>query len=217
MTFSYSSGHPGMWKQFRPNRTVVLGGLAVFLAILTLIDQVNTSANRVPGGRSGVPHGESASREIADNVAKSAPGEGLWGQVLTLRYLLENADLIRKRYQSVAVPYAEAVAPLAALYSAGEQPKAAVTKAVQSLIDPAIQVKAMLVSEGAAGQHGVKLFNVSLSLESRDSQAMLRTLLALGDAASGSVWKELSVGVDNNQRAVRLGGTLTVLAVQQAE
>lgn len=134
-----------------------------------------------------------------------------------LRFMLDNADLIRNRYQSVSVPYAESVAPIAALHSAGEEPKAAVAKAIQTLMGPSVQVKAMLVSEGVSSQRGVKLFSVSLSLESRDSQAILRTLLALGDAAGGSVWKELSVGVDNERRAVQVSGTLSVIAVQQAE
>jgi hypothetical protein len=206
-----------MWNRFKFNRTIALGGLALFLALLTLIDQVNDSQSRLPSGRGAVNKGHSAAREIAENTVAGAPTVGLWGQIVALRYFLENGDLIRKRYQLVSVPYAEAVAPVAALYSVGEQPKAVVTRAIQSLVDPNVQVKAMLISEGASTKQGVSLFSVGLSLESGDSQALLRSLLALGDAGGGSIWKEISLGVDSDRRVVQVGGTLTVLAIQQAE
>lgn len=208
---------------FKVNRTVVLGGVAVVLTVLTFLDytaQPGSPASSAPRSQRTSP-AVAASSEITPAPAGSRAGQpsasAAWQEIRWLSRLQENAPAVTSRYQALAAPYAEMMAGVAVLHGAGEKPEAAARRAIGALLPPDVQVKALLVADGAVAQHGNTLLTVNLSLESPDSQAMQQALMALGNPAAGLVWRELALSADGEKRLIQLTGLLSVLAIRHAE
>lgn len=202
-------------------RTLVLGLLALVLTGLTIYDyshdKAGTSRRSAPT-RDEPVLSTAATGPASRSASVSASGAAaLWREILELRHFRAHADLIRQRYQAVAGPYAELVAPLATLGTSGVAPREQVTLAVQSLLSPEVKIKDLLVAEQSASGAAAQWAEATLSLSSGDSQAMARALVALGDAGNGMIWKELAVGVDTDRRSVQAKGKLALLLVRQAE
>lgn len=203
---------------FKVNRTGVMGGVAALLAVVTFLDYTGGT------GSSGSSASRAQRSSAADTLTSASARAGghasasqLWQEIRALSRLAENAPAVTRQYQSLAVPYAEMMAEVAVVHGPDEKPEAAAKRALAALLPPAVQIKALLVADGALAQQGNTLLTVKLSLESDDSQAMQQALLALGNPAAGMVWRELSLSADSEKRLVAIGGQLSVLAIQHAE
>ncbi len=194
-------------------RTLILAGLAVGMAGLTLYDY---SVGLPDRGVSS--HRETGNSPVeAASVARVAANRSGTGQsIAELENILGHADIIRQRYRAVAVPYAEAVASFATLYAPGEIPRDKATSAIRGLIPAEIEVKDLLIST-APSTNGSLWLTATVSLSGSDSRAMIAALLALGDAANGMVWKELALGVDDERRLISAKGRISLLMAQLAE
>jgi len=186
-----------------------MGGLAALLVILTVLDYTAR-----PGSSNSPAARVSAARPVA--AGPPAPNAA-WQEIRALSRLRENAAAVTNRYQALAVPYAETMAEVAVLHGAGEKPEAAAKRAIGALLPPVVQVKALLVADGAVTQQGNTRLTVNLSLESADSRALQLAVMALGNPAAGLVWRELALSADSETRLIRLTGLLSVLAIRHAE
>ena len=202
-------------------RTLMLAGLAIGMAGLTFYDYRVGLPDR--GGGSSLDTGQPrAARNQAPRHALRQTGDGQSnsqsnGQsIAELENVLKHAEVIRQRYRTIAVPYAESVAGFATLYAPGEIPKDKAAAAIRSLIPAEVEIKDMLISE-APTTSGSLWLTASLSLTGSDSRAMIAALLALGDAANGMVWKELALGVDDERRQIAAKGRISLLMAQLAE
>jgi hypothetical protein len=190
-------------------RTVIFGGIAALLAALTFYDYTQgPSSEKVTSAKARVA-------SISPNTTAGPSGQ--WRELTELRHLRDHAEGIRKRYEAIAVPYAEGVATFATLYGPGQPVRDEAGRAIRSLIPAEVEVKDLLVAEAGPTDRGIVWFTATISLASGDSQAMGRTLLSLGDAANGMVWKELSAATDAEHRRVQAKGQLAVLMLPQAE
>lgn len=190
-----------------------MGGLAVLLTVLTILDHFPNSASTGASGRPARAQRDSGA--LGSGAAQSS--SLAWQNIRTLSQLGENAPLVTRRYQSLAVPYAEMMAGVAALHGTEETPVEAAKRAIGDSISPEVRIKALLVAEGAVSRRNSTLISVNLNLESSDSRAMQQAVLALGAPQSGMVWREMSLAVDNEQRLIQVSGVLSVLAVRLAE
>jgi hypothetical protein len=208
---------------FKFNRTVVMGAVAVLLTALTLFDLLSG-----PAGSSGsrTQRSKPAGEAVSEPASLAAPAEPrstkssasqAWRDIQAFSQLRENAPLVTKRYQSLAVPYAELMAEVAVVHGAEETPEVAAKRAFTAMLPPTVQIKAFLVADGAVSQQGNTLLTVNLSLESIDSQAMQQAITMLGNPAAGLVWQELTLSADTEKRLIVVSGLLSVLAVRYAE
>ncbi len=219
------------------NRTVVMSVIAVLLTALTLLDRLTVGDSShplnltepsvahsppVPRARGATEPAIGESTPIRAPVSaktSSEPSAAIlaWQNIRTLSLLNANAPTVTKRYQLLAAPYGEMIAAMAVLYDGDEKPEDAVRRAIPALLPPVVQIKALLIADGAVSTQGNTLLSVSLSLESADSQAIQQAVLALGNPAAGMVWRELTLIADSEKRLVSLSGLLSVLAVPYAE
>ncbi len=197
-----------------------MGGVAVLLTALTFLDYtVGPGSSGAPSPRrvSAVPAvSEPASALNTQRGGHSSAGRA-WQEIRTLSLLQENAQAVAGRYQALAAPYAEMMAGVAVLHGADEKPEVAAKRALGALLPPTVQIKALLVADGAVAQQGNTLLAVNLSLESVDSQAMQQAMMTLGNPAAGLVWRELALSADSEKHLITLTGLLSVLAVRYAE
>jgi hypothetical protein len=216
-----------------------MGVIAALLTALTILDRLTVGDSshpsnldetsvahspRTPSARGptapaiveSTPIRASASASARTSAEPSAAIQA-WQNIRTLSLLKENAPTVVKRYQVLAVPYAEMMATMAVLHDGDENPEDAARRALPALLPPVVQIKALLIADGAVSTHGNTLLSVSLSLESADSQAMQQAVLALGNPAAGMVWRELTLIADSEKRLISLSGLLSVLAVRYAE
>lgn len=164
--------------------------------------------------------GESTSRHtptLTGKYPESPSAEQAWQNIRGLLLLNDNARAVAKRYQTLAVPYAEMMATIAVAHDADEKPNDAAKRVLLASLPPVVQIKALLIAEGAVSTQGNTILSVRLSLESADSQAMQQAVLALGNPAAGMVWRELTLIADSEKRVISLNGLLTVQAVLYAE
>ena len=188
-----------------------MGGGAALLVVLTVLDYTTgPGSSNSPTPTARVP----AARPLA--AGQPTPSTA-WQEIRTLSRLRENAAAVTGRYQALAVPYAETMAEVAVLHGAGEKPEAAAKRAIGALLPPVVQLKALLVADGAVTQQGNTLLTVNLSLESADSQALQLAVLALGNPAAGLIWRQLALSADSETRLIQLTGLLSVLAIRHAE
>jgi hypothetical protein len=199
----------------RPNRrTVLLAAIAAALVVATFYDYTRgLDDGKRPAAARVAAAAAAANPPRANASAKPSP----WREFVELRHYRDHAAQIRQRYQAIAAPYAEGIATFATLYSPGKPLKEQATQAIRSLVPPEVEIKDLLLAEAGAADNGIAWFTATLSLSSGDSQAMNSVLLALGDAGSGMVWKELSLAADAERRQVRATGQLALLMLPQAE
>jgi hypothetical protein len=211
---------------FKITRTVVMGGVAVLLTALTLFDLLSGGAGNPSSGRArSKPAAESGIAPViagststpAGKRAEHSSASQLWQEIRTLSQLRENSPAVVRRYQALAAPYAEAMAEVAVLHGVDEKPEDAAKRALGALLPPSVQIKALLVADGAVSQQGNTLLTVNLSLESPDSLAMQQAIMMLGNPAAGLVWRELTLSADGDKRVIQLAGVLSALAVRYAE
>lgn len=180
--------------------------MALCLTVLTMYDQ---SAQRPVRD---VPHPASSSTEAGND------GVGEKRQRLArLRHMRDNADVIRRNYAHVSVPYAESIAGFAALHGLNVDPLKAVEQAVRDLLPAGVELKEIIVGRAGKAFLGVETMSATVMLSSGDSRALSAALINLGNAANGVAWRGLSLGVDAASRQIRVKGEITVLAVEQAE
>lgn len=153
----------------------------------------------------------------AGKYPESPSAEQAWQNIRYLLLLNDNARAVAKRYRTLAVPYAEMMATIAVAHDADEKPSDAAKRVLSALLPPVVQIKAVLIAEGAVSTQGNTILSVRLSLESADSLAMQQAVLALGNPAAGMIWRELTLIADSEKRVISLNGLLTVLAVLYAE
>ena len=206
---------------FRINRTAVMGGIAVLLTALTLLDYtVGPGSSQLSGARSPLDDSAApAGNEPAPGASRAGPAAAsrAWQEIQTLSRLRENAAVVADRYRTLAIPYAEMMAEVAVVHGADEKPDAAAKRAIAALLPPTVQIKALLVTDGGLVQQGNTLLSVNLSLESADSLAMQQAVMALGNPAAGLVWRELALNADGEKHRIALTGLLSILAVRYAE
>jgi hypothetical protein len=199
-----------------------MGGIAVLLTALTVLDYMSGSGS--PGSRS--QRAMPAAPAVGESARPSTPtgqrtehasASAVWREIRTLTQLQDNAAAVTKRYQALAVPYAEMMAEVAVVQDADEKPEAAAKRGLGALLPAEVQIKALLVADDAVKQQDNTLLTVSLSLESSDSRAMQQAVLALGNPAAGLVWRELSVSADSEKRLIQTSGVLSVLSIRMAE
>jgi len=191
-------------------RTLVLGAIAFLLVAVTAYDYSGGIARR--GDPAPVEEGSQVQRK----VPRSRVSE-LLRETGELKYFLAHAPEIRARYQAIAVPYAEAVATFATLYSSDESPQAAAKKRLLALLPAGMDVNGPLISEANPTDGGTVWLTATLSFGSNDSAAFETAVLSLGDPANGMLWKELSIASDFEKRALRATGKLLLLMVEQSE
>jgi hypothetical protein len=75
----------------------------------------------------------------------------------------------------------------------------------------------VLVSSAPNSDQGAVILIATLNFASNDSLAFEKALLALGDATNGTVWKELAVTSNPDQRELKASGQLALLMVEQVE
>ncbi len=198
-----------------------MGGIAVLLTALTLLDYMTGSGASQPSG-ARAPLADSAApagNEPAPGASRAGPAAAsrAWQEIRALSRLRENAAAVTDRYQTLAIPYAEMMAEVAVVHGADEKPDAAAKRAIAALLPPTVQIKTLLVTDGGLVQQGNTLLSVNLSLESADSLAMQQAVMALGNPAAGLVWRELALNADGEKRRIALTGLMSVLAVRYAE
>lgn len=194
-------------------RTLLLAGLAMVMFGLTLYDYIVGLPDR--DGSSAIDAGQS--RPVRAPVPRRAAQQtGVGQNIAELENILNHAEVIRQRYRTIAVPYAEAVAGFATLYAPGEIPRDKAAEAIRRLVPAEVEIKDMLISE-APSTAGSLWLTATLSLTGSDSRAMIAALLALGDAANGMVWKELALGVDDERRQISAKGRISLLMARLAE
>lgn len=214
-----------------------MGVIAALLTGLTLLDRLSVgdsshSSNLADSSVAGSPRHTVARVATLPATGESTPLPApaasrnspeppsalqAWQNIRTLSLLNENALAVAKRYQALAVPYAEMMAAMAVMHEGDEKPEEAAKRALPALLPAAVQIKAFLVADGAVSTQGNTLLSVNLSLQSADSQAMQQAVLALGNPAAGMVWRELTLIADSEKRLISLSGLLSVLAVRYAE
>lgn len=200
------------------SRTLVMSAVAIVLAVLTYIDQTST---RETGGReSSLARDEVplVRTSAGDLFAEARSAGETWRELQKLNIYAANSDLIRKRYQSVSVPYSEAVASLTGLQYGDDSPVETTEKNIRTLIPKGVDISALMLSS-ASGGRGVNanMLVAKVSLESMDSRAMLAALLLLGDPETGKRWLELTVAADEAKRKMFATGTLEILSLRAAE
>lgn len=195
------------------SRTLLLAGLAIGISGLTFYDYMvglpdRSSSAAIEGGPI------KAARTLAPRRAAPQVSDG--PSIAELENIIDHAEVIRQRYRTIAVPYAESVAGFATLYSPGEIPRDKAAAAIRSLVPAEVEIKDMLISE-TPSTTGSLWLDATLSLTGNDSRAMIAALLALGDATNGMVWKELALGVDDERREISAKGRIRLLMARLAE
>jgi len=190
-------------------RTVVLAVVAALLVAATIYDYTI-------GGQASPE-----SDEIPLPAARSASETGRLASILReaeeLRYYIAHATQVRGRYTAIATPYAEAVASFATVYQPGENPSAIARARLTQLLPAGVGIGDLLIAEAPISDQGVQTLMASITLQGADSAAFNRAILALGDAASGLVWKELYISADADKHTLKASGQLAMLMVEQVE
>lgn len=191
-------------------RTLALAVAAVLLAAVTAYDYTRQPAEKIDPGQLATEPEKTA----AVTVSRTAQ---LAGEAAELDYFIAHASQVRERYQSIAVPYAESIATFVTLYSAGESPADIARQRITQLLPKGVEMKELLVAQANHGDKGAAALTATLVLSGSDSKAFENTLLTLGNAANGIVWKTLNVVANKEQHTLRASGQLSLLMVEQVE
>lgn len=190
-------------------RTAALAAVALLLVAATVYDYTVKRGDSAPPGEAG--------GLVPPQPARPGRVAALSEEAAELKHFLAYAPQVRARYSAIAAPYAESVATFAALYPAGASPAESAKKGVAALLPKNVEMSDFMVARAEPGDKGATWLNATLVLDSGDSEAFGKAVLALGDAANGSVWKELTIAADAERRTLRASGQLALLAVEQAE
>jgi hypothetical protein len=188
----------------------VLGAIAFVLVAITAYDYT------VGIGRRGDSAAVAEESPVKHNGPRSRVSE-LLREAGELEYFLAHAPEIRTRYQTIAVPYAEAVATFATLYASDESPQAVAKQRLSALLPAGMSVTGPLISEANPTDAGTVWLTATLSFSSSDSAAFETAILRLGDPANGTLWKELSIASNLEQRTLQASGKLVLLMVERNE
>jgi hypothetical protein len=195
----------------KPNaRILVLAVVAMLLVAVTIYDYT-----RRPGEKNE-PGPLAMESEKAATIAVSRITQ-LSREAVELDYFIAHANQVRERYQSIAAPYAESVATFVTLYSAGESISDIVRQRIPQLLPKGVEIKELMIAEANPDGKGATALTATLVLNGSDSKAFEDSLLVLGNAANGMVWKTLNVVANKEQRTLRASGQLSLLMVEQAE
>ena len=191
-------------------RTTVLAVVALLLVGATVYDYTGNSGT----GSSGKEHDQTTERQIVTRPNRITL---LAREAAELKYFLAHAPEVRTRYQTIAVPYAESVATFATLYSTGEDPAEIAKKRIAGLLPKNVEMSGLMIAQTNKNEKGVTWLTATLVLGSTDSDAFEQAILTLGDAANGTVWKEMTIAGDAEHRTLRASGQLALLMIEQAE
>ena len=193
-------------------RTVVLAAIALLLAGATVYDYT-----RKPGR--GASSDEASAPALQGRPANTRPNRiaSLVKEAAELKHFLAYAPQIRARYHAIAAPYAESVATFATLYPVGETSAEAAKKGIAGLLPKNVEMSGLMIAQANPSDKGATWLTATLVLSSSDSEAFEKAILALGDAANGTIWKGLTIAGDAEHRTLRASGQLALLMVEQAE
>lgn len=192
------------------SRTIFLAGLATFVTSLAVYDLFVGLPDRNGSSWTGTKLVKPVANRSTGRTAQD--GE----TIAELESIIRNAEVIRQRYKFVAVPYAESIAGFSTLYLPGEVPRDKANAAIRGLISSDVEIREMQISETSSSASSLWL-TATVSLSSGNSKAMINALLALGDASNGMVWKELSLGVDEQRKQISATGSIRLLMARLAE
>lgn len=197
----------------RNKRTAVLGVIAIVLVAATIYDYTIGG----PGRKNSDEPASAA--PVTTHVTQASGGgvETLLREAEELSYFISRAPRIRSRYIEIAGPYAETVATFATLYQHGENPAAVAKQRLSQLLPPEVSMKELLIAEAPANSQGALPLVATLTLDSGDSAAFQKAIFTLGNAANGTLWKELYLSADPEKRHLKASGQLAMLMVEQAE
>lgn len=199
-------------------RTVVLAIVAALLVAATIYDY--TIGGQAGGGQTS-PEPAEVLLEKPLPPTRSENQSGRLASILheaeELCYYIAHATLVRGRYTAIATPYAEAVASFATLYQPGENPSTIARARLAQLLPAGVRIGDLLIAEAPVSNQGAQTITASLTLQGDDSAAFNRAIIALGDAASGLVWKELYISGDADKHTLKASGQLAMLMVEQVE
>jgi hypothetical protein len=135
-----------------------------------------------------------------------------------LRSLAHSSREVNEAYAKVALPYAEAMAPLATWFPPGRDPKTVLERAVRQLAaDSGVEVEGLVASTPRQVGVGVYQGVATISLRATDSGGMLRFLSEAGRPGGGMVWNGFQLSADAQKKQLALAGELHVLLVEAAE
>ena len=192
-------------------RTIVLAVVALLLVGATVYDYTRNAGT----GSSGEElEPTTAGRQAGAQTSRVTL---LAREAAELKYFLAHASQVRARYQTIAVPYAESVATFATLYPAGEDPAEIAKKRIAGLLPKNVEMSGLLIAQANTNEKGATWLTATLVLSGNDSDAFEQAILALGDAANGTVWKEMTIVGDVEHRTLRASGQLALLMIEQVE
>jgi len=135
-----------------------------------------------------------------------------------MRSLAHASREVHEAYAKVALPYAEAMAPLATWFPPGSEPKAVLERAVRQLAtDNGLDIEALAVATPRRVGDGVYQGVATVSLRGGDSGGMLRFLSEAGRPGGGMVWNGFQLSADAQKKQLALAGELHVLLIEAAE
>lgn len=207
----------GVSAPARSRRPLLLGGIAVVLTALTIWDYSGLAERDVVRRDAGKGDPAALVRTESAGGRASQVRMDPFAEAARLRHYQTSSKLIRQRYNTIAVPYAEVVAGLAALHPRGQTPTAAAEYAVRSLIPEGVELQDIILAEEKSQTPEVVTVKATASLTSTNSQAFIKALLALGESANGMQWTSFSIAVDGGGHHISAKGDLNILTVEQAE
>jgi hypothetical protein len=201
---------------------------AGILAVANIVDHLFFSDEPAPSARKGRPApvakapadksvpAAAPARIVRAEAAKS-PAE-LRQRIEHLRSLAHSSREVNEAYAKVALPYAEAMAPLATWFPPGREPKTVLDRAVRQLAaDAGVEVEGLVVSTPQRVGAGVYQGVATVSLRATDSSGMLRFLSEAGRPGGGMVWNGFQLSADAQKKQLALAGELHALLVEAAE
>lgn len=186
-------------------RTILLVGVTLILGVFLLIDQGFWPNHQVARPKN--------SQATSGKALNESPSESLQN----LQEIVRRRQEIIKQYQRIGVPYAEAMGALIGFVSTGQINETEIRNALLQSLPEAVELNEVVVGQGVAGKGGSQVLPITLSITSRNSQALTSALLMLGNPANGSLWQEFNLKSDPQQRLIGMEGTLMLLALSPAE
>lgn len=193
-------------------RTYLLVGVALLLGGLIYLDQSGGPADHAASRSDDSP---AASGSAAG--ARKRAGNDLQSRLEEMRQVVAQRPEIEGRYQKIGFAYAESMASLIGYNEDGKVDDESLRAAISRVLPESVKLEELLVGASSPGRGGSQIVPLNVSLSSTDSQALLAVVMQLGDAASGSLWQDLSIKADPERREVRLDGTLSLLVMGPAE
>ncbi len=126
---------------------------------------------------------------------------------------------IDRRYNELALIYAERMAPLAAFKEQPGDDRTFVEDLVRARLADAGPVENLTMTVGDPEQlaEGLRRVRVTLSYETPSDRQAALSLLTLGHPSIGTAWEAISLSADRKRRTISLDGQLAVLVIDAAE